>query len=79
MLASRQDFFLRLTKGLAEATAFILDGNNKTEVTRTLMKNLRLTRAEESESSYKVLRLMSTSTWRLILRRIGLCNALSPG
>jgi len=60
VLASRQDFFLRLTKGLAEATAFILDGTNKTEVTRTLMKNLRLTRADEGESSYKVLRLMST-------------------
>ena len=60
VVASRQDFFLRLTKGLAEATAFILDGNNKAEVVKTLMKNLRLTKAEEGESSYKVLRLMST-------------------
>lgn len=60
IVASRQDFFLRLTRGLAESTAYILDGNNKTEVIRTLMKNLRLTKAEEGESSYKVLRLMST-------------------
>lgn len=60
VVASRQDFFLRLTKGLAESTAYILDGNNKTEVGKTLMKNLRLTKAEEVESSYKVLRLMST-------------------
>ena len=60
VLASRQDFFLRLTKGLAESTAFILDGGNKPEVVKTLMKHLRLAKAEEGESSYKVLRLMTT-------------------
>ena len=60
VLASRQDFFLRLTKGLAEATAFILDNGNKADVVRTLMKHLRLNKAEEGESSYKVLRLMTT-------------------
>lgn len=60
VLASRQDFFLRLTKGLAESTAFILDSGNKPEVVRTLMKHLRLTKSEEGESSYKVLRLMTT-------------------
>lgn len=59
-LASRQDFFLRLTKGLAEATAFILDGGNKPEVVKTLMKHLRLNKTDEGESSYKVLRLMTT-------------------
>lgn len=59
-LASRQDFFLRLTKGLAEATAFILDGGNKGEVIKALMKHLRLNKPEEGESSYKVLRLMTT-------------------
>ncbi len=59
-LASRQDFFLRLTKGLAEATAFILDGGNKPEVVKALMKHLRLNKADEGESSYKVLRLMTT-------------------
>lgn len=58
VLASRQDFFLRLTKGLAESTAFILDSGNKREVVRTLMKHLRLTKSEEA--SYKVLRLMTT-------------------
>jgi ABC-type nitrate/sulfonate/bicarbonate transport system substrate-binding protein len=60
VLASRQDFFLRLTKGLAEATAFILENGNKADVVRTLMKHLRLNKAEEGESSYKVLRLMTT-------------------
>ena len=60
VLANRQDFFLRLTKGLAEATAFILDGGNKAEVIKTLMKHLRLSKPDEGESSYKVLRLMTT-------------------
>lgn len=60
VLAGRQDFFLRLTKGLAESTAFILDDGNEAEVVKTLMKNLRLTKAQEGESSYRVLRLMAT-------------------
>jgi len=60
MLASRQDFFLRLTKGLAEAAAFILDSGNKADVIKTLMKHLRLNKPDEGESSYKVLRLMTT-------------------
>ena len=60
VLATRQDFFLRLTKGLAESTGFILDSANKAEVIKTLMKHLRLTKPEEGESSYKVLRLMTT-------------------
>jgi ABC-type nitrate/sulfonate/bicarbonate transport system substrate-binding protein len=59
-LVNRQDFFLRLTKGLAEATAFILDSGNKAEVVKTLMKHLRLAKPEEGESSYNVLRLMTT-------------------
>jgi hypothetical protein len=60
VLTNRHDFFLRLTKGLAEATAYILDSGNKGEVVKTLMKNLRLGKPEEGESSYKVLRLMTT-------------------
>jgi ABC-type nitrate/sulfonate/bicarbonate transport system substrate-binding protein len=60
MIASRQDFFLRLTRGLAEATAFVLEAANKPEVMKVLMKNLRLQKSDEAESSYKTLRLMST-------------------
>jgi ABC-type nitrate/sulfonate/bicarbonate transport system substrate-binding protein len=60
VLASRQDFFLRLTKGLAEATAYILDSGNKLEVVKALMKHLRLAKPDEGESSYKVLCLMTT-------------------
>jgi hypothetical protein len=46
---------LRVTKGLAEAVAYVLDDNNKPEVTKALQKNLRLI-----EGSYKVLRRMTT-------------------
>lgn len=60
VLAGRQEFFQRLTRGLAEATAFILQSANKAEVIKSLMKHLRLAKAEEGESSYKVLRLMTT-------------------
>lgn len=59
-LSSRADFFLRLTKGLAEASAFILDSSNKAEVVKVLQKNLRLSKSEDGEASYKVLRLMTT-------------------
>ena len=60
LIANRQDFFLRVTKGLVEATAYILDTNNKTEVMKTLQKHLRLQKVDEVEASYKVLRLMAT-------------------
>ncbi len=60
VISSRQEFFQRLVKGLAEATGFILDGGNKPEVVKILMRNLRLTKLEEGESSYKVLRVMAT-------------------
>ena len=59
-VASRNEFYLRVTKGLAESVAFILDDNNKTEVTRVLQRNLRLSKPEVIEGSYKVLRKMTT-------------------
>ena len=59
-IASRPEFFLRLTKGLAEASAFILDSGNKTDVVKILQKNLRLSTSDDMEASYKVLRLMTT-------------------
>ena len=60
VIANRQDFFLRLTKGLVEATAYILDTSNKQEVMRVLQKHLRLQKPDEVEASYRVLRLMAT-------------------
>ena len=58
--AARSDLLLRMTKGLAEATAFVLGSGNKSEVMKILQKNLRLQKAEEVEASYRVLRLMAT-------------------
>jgi competence protein ComGC len=49
-----------VTKGLVEATAYILDTNNKPAVMKTLQKHLRLQKTDEVEASYKVLRLMAT-------------------
>jgi len=81
MVANRQDFYLRLTKGLAEASAYILDGANKANVLRVLQKNLRLSRSEDAEVSYKVLRLMTTlelapnpSAYKIVQRIVGRIN-----
>jgi hypothetical protein len=45
---------------LAEAVAYILDDNNKSDVSRVLQRNLRLSRNDVIEGSYKVLRKMTT-------------------
>ncbi len=80
-IAARPDFFLRLTKGLAEASAFILDSGNKTEVVKILQKNLRLSKSEDTEASYKVLRLMTTldlapnpAAYKIVQRIVGRIN-----
>ncbi len=74
-IASSPDLFMRLTKGMAEATAFILDSNNKPEVMKVLQKHLRLQKAEDAEASYRVLRLMATldiapnpAAWKAVQR-----------
>lgn len=59
-IASRNEFYLRVTKGLAESVAYILDDNNKADVTKVIAKNLRLNKPEVIEGSYKVLRKMTT-------------------
>jgi len=59
-IAPRNDFYLRVTKGLGEAVAFLLDDNNKPEVTKILQRNLRLNKSEVIEGSYKVMRKMTT-------------------
>lgn len=80
-IASRQEFFLRLTKGLAEASAFILDSGNKADVAKVLQKHLRLSKTEEVEASYKVLRLMTTldlapnpAAYKAVQRIVGRIN-----
>jgi ABC-type nitrate/sulfonate/bicarbonate transport system substrate-binding protein len=80
-IASRQDFYLRATRALAEASAFILDSGNKTEVVRSLQKNMRLQKSEEGEASYKVLRLSTTldlapnpAAWKSVQRIVAKVN-----
>lgn len=59
-VAGRHEFYQRVSKGLAEAVAYILDDNNKAEVTKVLQRNLRLSRNDVLEGSYKVLRKITT-------------------
>ncbi|MGE5217702.1 MAG: ABC transporter substrate-binding protein [Chloroflexota bacterium] len=80
-IAGRQEFFLRLSKGLAEASAFILDSGNKAEVAKTLQKHLRLSKSDDVEASYKVLRLMTTldlapnpAAYKIVQRIVGRIN-----
>ena len=81
VLTGRQEFFMRFTRGLAEATAYILDANNKADVVKSLMKNLRLQKPEDGDASYKTLRLMSTldlapnlAAFRIVQRIVGRLN-----
>ncbi len=80
-IAGRPEFFLRLTKGLAEASAFILNSGHKTEVTKILQKNLRLSKRDDAQASYKVLRLMTTldlapnpAAYKIVQRIVGKVN-----
>ena len=80
-IASRPDFYLRATRALAEASAFILDSGNKTEVVRSLQRNMRLQKSEEGEASYKVLRLSTTldlapnpAAWKAVQRIVAKVN-----
>jgi len=59
-VAGRNEFYLRVVKALAEAVAYILEDNNKSDVTKVLARNLRLSRNDVIEGSYRVLRKMTT-------------------
>lgn len=80
-IAGRRDFFLRLTRGLAEASAFILDNANRADVVKVLQKNLRLAKTEEAEAAYKVTRLSTTldlapnpAAYKIVQRLVGRIN-----
>jgi ABC-type nitrate/sulfonate/bicarbonate transport system substrate-binding protein len=80
-IAGRGDFFLHLTEGLAEASAFILDGANKADVVKVLAKNLRLSKSDEAEAAYKVTRLSTTldlapnpTAYKIVQRLVGRIN-----
>jgi ABC-type nitrate/sulfonate/bicarbonate transport system substrate-binding protein len=80
-IAGRGDFFLRLARGLAAASAFILDGANKLDVVKVLQKNLRLAKTEEAEAAYKVTRISTTldlapnpAAYKIVQRLVGRIN-----
>jgi ABC-type nitrate/sulfonate/bicarbonate transport system substrate-binding protein len=81
-IAGRGDFFLRLTKGLAESSAFILDSANKADVLKALAKNLRLSKSDDAEAAYKVTRLSTTlelapnpAAYKIVQRLVGRINS----
>src|SRR4249919_1302670 len=71
------------TKGLVEALVYIEDPSHKREIMEVLKKNLRLSREEDIEASYKVTRQQmptldvapSPEVWRLIQRIVARINA----
>ena len=71
-----------LTKGLLEALVYIQDPSHKREVMEVLKRNLRLSKDEDVEASYKVTRQQmpsldvapSPDVWRLIQRIVSRIN-----
>jgi ABC-type nitrate/sulfonate/bicarbonate transport system substrate-binding protein len=76
------EIMVGLTKGLVEALVYIQDPSRKRDVIEVLKKNLRLSREEEMEASYKVARQQMPSldvapnpeVWRLIQRIVSRIN-----
>jgi len=76
------EIMVGLTKGLVEALVYIQDPNHKREVMEVLKKNLRLSKDEDIEASYKVTRQQMPSldvapnpdVWRLIQRIVSRIN-----
>jgi NitT/TauT family transport system substrate-binding protein len=71
-----------LMKGLFESLVYIQDPAHKREVIEVLKKHLRLSKEEEGEASYKVLRLQMTTldiapnleAWKAIQRTVSRVN-----
>ena len=80
--AISNDTMIALTKGIVEALAYILDPANKREVSEVLKKNLRLSKDEDVEASYRVSRLQmpnldvapNLEAWRTVKRLVTKVN-----
>jgi len=76
------EIMVGLTKGLVEALVYIQDPNHKREVMEVLRKNLRLSKDQDIEASYKVTRQQMPSldvapnpeVWKLIQRIVSRIN-----
>ena len=73
---------IALTKGIVDALAYILDPANKRDVSEVLKKNLRLSKDEDVEASYRVARLQmpnldiapNLEAWRVVKRLVAKVN-----
>ena len=80
--AVSNDTMIALTKGIVEALAYILDPTNKRDVSEVLKKNLRLSKDEDVEASYRVSRLQmpnldiapNPEAWRTVKRLVAKVN-----
>ena len=71
----------RLVQGMIEAAPVIYDPGHRGDVTEILKRNLRFSKAEDAEASYKVLRAMNnldvaphTEGWKTIQRLVAKVN-----
>lgn len=59
-ITNSPDLIMRLVKGVVEGVVFIQDPHNKRDVMEVLKKHLRLSTAQDAETSYNSLRLVSS-------------------
>ncbi len=81
LIVNSPDLIRSLVKSLIEAIVFIHDPTYKQDVMEILKKNLRLTKAEDVETSYEVLQLSATleiapnmEAWSTIQRAVSHVN-----
>ena len=80
--AISNDAMIALTKGIVESLVYILDPINKRDVSAILKKNLRLSKDEDIEASYRVSRLqmpgidvaLNVEAWRTVKRIVARVN-----
>jgi len=80
--AVSQETMIALTKGVVDSLAYILEPANKREVSEVLKKNLRLSKDEDVEASYRVSRLQmpdldvapNLEAWRVVKRLVAKVN-----
>ena len=81
--AVSNETMIALTKGIVETLVYILDPANRREVSEVLKKNLRLSKDEDVEASYRVSRLQmpnldvtpNLEAWRTVKRLVAKVNA----
>ena len=81
LIGKSPELVSRLIQGMIEAVVLIHDPSHKEEVKEILKKNLRFSKPEDAEASYKLLRTMNTldvgpniESWRAIQRIVTRVN-----